>query len=926
MEKVEVLGTRIRQSEVLGPSPVSTYDADYIKESGAMTLSDFVNRLPQNYSGIASGRSSAPNELNPDFGQRTETSSPAFNFVLGSADAPPAQTGVSGINLRGLGSGSTLVLIDGRRAAQSGNGNRSTDTRQGFVDLNTIPISMIERIEVTNDGASAIYGADAVAGVINIILKKNYNGTELSGSYKASEHGGGRERLFSAVSGFHKDKLSGTISLEWFDRQDLKASDRSFSKNQDHRAVNVATITATGLPKAGVDFRLNWGYPAVIQASGGTVSGTFNALPGIRVVAVPVGAAATPALNAFTQITTVAPAVSGTTVNASAQRRMNTASFLDLIPSSQRSSANANFRYVMSDQVEAYLSFRTSLNRSLFNSQPTTSITGGFGTAAALPAAFNPFNQNVNVGMILAEWGSTNQTVKTHDYAANAGLRGNLGKSWMWDLGFYWQYQSALQKTRNFNGGGFANLLTDPDPAKRFNPFIDAFAPGAPSQAALLETLSVYPAIDSLSKSKGMDFSANGDVFGLPGGQLKAAFGGSLARAEVDSTATNYSSAAIPVATIIPVSGDQLTKAVFAELGVPVFGKPNALPLLQRVDLQLAGRYEKVGPFSKTVPKYGISWAPEKSILLRASLSNGFRAPGVTEYLVAPSVTTGTVTDPLRTPTSTTGVVQTRGSNPNPKPERSTNKFAGIVYEPSFIKGLSLQANYYETEQTDVLQLLSSQTIINNEPLFPGRVTRAAATAADIALNQPGQITAVDRVFVNFGRLAVRSMDFNADYRLPWEAIGIWRVNGSASHSLESTRQVAPGQPSVVLEDDTASPPKWTYNASVYWRKGAWNASAYVWYLDGFAVNSAGSILVANNSAVIFYPTPSVTKLDLRLGYEFKKGIWDSHLKGLRLLLALDNATDKKPPFSDTVWGYNSGLHSQLTLGRSLTVSFTIPL
>ena len=156
---------------------------------GSMTLSDFLNQIPQTYAGIASGRGSAPNELNPEFGQRTETSNPPFNLVLGSSAAPPGQTGVSGVSLRGLGSGSTLVLVDGRRAAQSGNGNRSTDTRQGFVDLNTIPLGMVDRIEVITDGASAIYGADAVAGVINIILKKNFTGTELSPSMVAARSG-----------------------------------------------------------------------------------------------------------------------------------------------------------------------------------------------------------------------------------------------------------------------------------------------------------------------------------------------------------------------------------------------------------------------------------------------------------------------------------------------------------------------------------------------------------------------------------------------------------------------------------------------------------------------------------------------------------------------------------------------------------------
>jgi outer membrane cobalamin receptor len=158
---------------------------------------------------------------------------------------------------------------------------------------------MIDHIEVTTDGASAIYGADAVGGVINIVLKKNYQGTEVNTGYKATEHGGGRERSVSVNSGFVYGKLSGNVSLDFYDRQNIAASDRSFSKNQNHSDRNVATMIATGLPKAGVDFRLNWGYPAVIQASGGTVSGFFDAIPGARVVMVPVGATATPSLSQF---------------------------------------------------------------------------------------------------------------------------------------------------------------------------------------------------------------------------------------------------------------------------------------------------------------------------------------------------------------------------------------------------------------------------------------------------------------------------------------------------------------------------------------------------------------------------------------------------------------------------------------------------
>ena len=924
LETMAVLGSRIRQTETEGPSPVSSYNRDYINATGAMTLSDFLNQIPQTYSGIGSGRGSAPNELNPEFGQRTETSSPAFNFVLGSSAASPAQTGVSAVSLRGLGSGSTLVLVDGRRAAQSGNGNRGTDTRQGFVDLNTIPLGMVDRIEVITDGASAIYGADAVAGVINIILKKNFTGTEVSGGFKASEHGGGRERNVSVITGFTHGKLSGSVAIEYYDRQNLKASDRAFSKNQNHTGIAKGTLTPSGTTATGVDFRLNWGYPAVIQASGGVVSGNFNAIPGVRVVLVPVGTTGTLTAAQFTPVTT--PTGTATVVNATQQRRANSAAYLDLIPESQRKGLSGNLNYHLNDRLDVFTSFRTSETKSNLNAQlGANSITGGFGSAASLPAAFNPFNQNVSIGMILIEWGSQSQRVRTLDDAATAGLRGKFGQTWEWELGSSWQKQKVRQISRNFNPAPFANLMIAADPALRFDPFIDASAPGARSQAALLETLSLYPSLASVSKATGLDFAANGNLLDLWGGPMKMAFGGSSNRSQVDSTAVNYSSALIPVATVIPVTGSQTTKAMFTELQVPVFGKPNAQPLLRRFDLNLAARHEDNGRFTKTVPKYGVSWTPVQSLLVRANWSKGFRAPGVTEYLIAPTLTTSTLTDPRRTPTSTPGIIVSGGSNPNPQPELSNNKYVGVVYEPSFAKGLNLQVNYYDTLQKNVLQLLSSQTIINNESLFTDRITRAAATAADTALNQPGQITALSRVFVNFGQVVNRSVDVVVDYRLPWEKIGQWRVNLAASRTLEATRALAPGQPAVILDDDTAAPPKWRMNAAIFWRKGDFSGSAFVSYLDGFNSNSAGNVLVANNSAITYYPTPAVTKLDLRGSYEFRQGLWRGYGKGLRVSLGVNNVFDKEPPFSDTIWGFNAGLHSQYILGRSYEFAFVLP-
>jgi iron complex outermembrane recepter protein len=922
LESYTVLGSRVRQYSATGPSPVSVYDQDFIRATGALSMADFLNYLPQNYGAIGAGRGSAPNEFNPEFGQRTETTTPLLNFVTGAATVTPGQTGVTGASLRGLGSGSTLILVDGRRAQQSGAGNRSTDSRQGFVDLNTIPFAMVERIEVITDGASALYGADAVAGVINIVLKKDWVGHELSGSYKGSFDGGGRERLVSLVSGFAAGKLRGTVSVSHYDRAPLKASQRDFSREQDRRSIVVAT-NASGAPIYGRDFRLNWGYPAVVQAQGGTVVGTFDALPGVRVVLVPEGATATPAVSAFIPATTPVPPA--TIVNASGQRRANTSEFPDLIPESENRSFAANATYSFNDRLEAFGSYSFTTNRGLFHGQvavSSASATSGFGNfSTVVPAAMNPFGQNVFVGLVHYEFGALTQRTRTDAHSATVGLRGKVGQTWEWEAGLSHGQQERSEVNRLFNGAGITALLNNPDASLRLNPFVDARAPGAPNQTALYERLALYPTFDAEGQSTTLDFSANGDLFAIWGGPIRMAWGGSYTDSQVESQAVNYSIAATPVATRTAFESERSNHALFAEVSVPLFGRPNAQPLLQRVDLQLAARYESYERAGDvTVPKVGISWVPVKPILLRASYSEGFRPPALTEYQVVQTTSQATVSDPRRTPPSTTGIAVTRGSRPSIESEDSENTFAGIVIEPPFAPGLRIESNFYRTRQFNVIQTLNAQTVVNNEALFPERITRAAPDpAVDGPLNQPGRITGIDITFVNFGRVENESMDVGLDYVLPWRELGRWRFNLFATRTLESLRQLAPGQPPIVDDGDTFAPPKWRFNAAAFWSQGPWTASIFATYLDGFRSNLAGNTLAAT------YPVASATKVDVRGGYEFRNGVWRGHGKGLRLSVGIGNVFDREPPYSDTVFGYNGGLHSHFVMGRTYDLSFNLP-
>jgi iron complex outermembrane recepter protein len=908
MDEYRVLGSRIRQTDVEGPSPVDVYDRRQIASTGALTLSDFLNTLPQTYGGISAGRGSVPNELNIEYGRRTETVNPQQPFVGGSPVLfTPAQTGVSGVSLRGLGGASTLVLIDGRRVVSSGVGNLATDSRQSFVDLNSIPLGLIERIEVTTDGASAIYGADAVAGVINVILRKNYVGTEVSGSIKMTEHGGARERQGTVTTGFSRGQFRGSISLNVYDRSVMYASQRAFAANMDRRN-QIRNYTAAGAPIFGTDHRMQFGYAPSVQGVGLVpLNGLTTPSP---VALAPIGATTMPTPSQFELRTTVP--VGQPTLSAQGQRPTNIADQLELVPASTRWGVSSTFNYTFDSGMEAYASVSYSDSRTEANSLPAYSLAN---VQSQVDAAFSPFNQPVQIGMIHREFGRNWQRVQTVTPRVSGGVRGVLPRDWQWDLNGTWQRRELDQLSRSFNVAALNSILNDPNPAQRLNPFIDAAAAGL-DRRAIYERTAIYPAVDSTSELHAVDLVADGGLFHLPGGQIKTAAGVSYERQMNDNLRTNYSLAAVPTRTVITEQGARSSYAAFSELSVPVFGKDNAQALLRRLELRVAARYQYQGSAGDAlVPKYGITWSPVQSLLFRASYSEGFRVPSLTESQVAvPSFSTLTLNDPRRgnvpTPVTIVG-----GISPELGAETSTTEFYGVVYEPGFAKGLSLKANYYRTIQNNAIQLLSRTVILNNEALFPDRIVRAAPTAADIAAGFPGAVLELHPALVNFGRVETESADFSTDYRVPGDRFGTWRLNAHAARSLGSRRHLTPG---VELDDsgDTFSPPKWKINGAVYWNRGPWNASTSVSYLSGFNSNRAGTSFRATAD-----PAPSVHRVDVRFGYDFNRPLWRDFGKGLKVNFGIANVLDAEPPFTDVIYGYNPALHSEYVFGRTYEVS-----
>lgn len=922
LEAFEVLGSRIRLTEVTGPSPVDVYGSDEISQTGSMTLAEFLNRLPQNYNGVSSGRGSTPNDLNPEFGSRTETSTPPISLATGAVAPPANATGQAGVSLRGLGSGATLVLIDGKRVANSSVGNTGTDSQQGYVDLNSIPLGMVERIEVITDGASAIYGADAVAGVINIVLKSDWSGTEVITTYKSAfESSAGAERSVSLVHGFNSGKLRGTVSLDYYKRDALKASERPFSAKQDNTDVIKAYDRETGDPVYGRNFLLRWGYPATVQARRGNLAGVLdpNGNP-TRVALTPEALFSNPISSLpFIGVAPTGAFPLADPVNA---RQGNSAEFLDLVPPSERRGTGLRLTYRMPKDLEVYGNLLYTETRGASTGQPPAfqaSVTTGTGKVSTLiPAEYSPFDQEVIVGMMVYEFGGVVQHVATDSLNSSIGATAPIGTTWRWDLSLSYQERDFSRITREFNQYFVTDALSNPDSSQRINPFIDARADGAPDQSSLWEQMARYILYDAISDQLSAEFIADGELFDFRNDALRMATGISYESNTVDNRSLTPSLSKEPVNSITSSSGKSSGIAVFAELMVPVFGKKTAKPGFERLDLQLAIRHEDRGDAGNaTVPKTGFSWVPVKSILIRGGYSEGFRAPDPTETIVGKNdYTNNGIIDPLRDDSITSGVIVTRDNNPYLEPETSTSVYFGLLFEPAFLPGFTMDVNYYETEQENIIQILNAQTLVNNEASFADRVIRQAPTEEDLANGRPGKITEINGSLLNFGRSEDHSLDVNLQYRVEKTHIGNLRISLTASHTLKSLREVEPGVQAINDLGDTFSPPEWRYSGSLYWNYKNINTSLFLNYLSSFKSNNAGSFQ-AN------LPIPSQMTIDIRWGYEFAKNIIGTWGSGIKVSFGIGNLLDEKPPFADTVYGYNGTFHSPL--GRNYQIALTLP-
>jgi iron complex outermembrane recepter protein len=764
-----------------------------------------------------------------------------------------------------------LVLIDGQPA---------------YLDPSSLPLGMIEGIDVSRDGSMPEHGAYAEGQVINIRLKKNYRDAELGARLRGTFAGGGAQENLRLSGGASRGKLRAIFSLDHTETHALGAMQRSFSREQDHTA------------RGGRDLRLDWGYPAVVQS----VSGPLNSIT--DAAGNPLSVALVPEHQNGSTLNpgNFLPA-SVETSSGEGQRRFNTAAYRTLVAPGSRTDGALTLNYALSPRLQFGLTGSVSDSRSeRLGAPPVTSAS----SKSRVPAAFNPFGQDVEIGLVHFEFGPTRQS--SHSITRQLGLKlsGRFGETWSWNGGIAQLRRESHQATTDLDQDKFSAALAASDPAFRFNPFGDARERAL--NASLYPALTIVRLRDDRQRDSRVDFGASGRVVELPGGAVSLSFRANYSDRRQERVTSH------PTGGADSVTERQRSSAAFStSLTVPLIGSRNAMPLLRRLEASLSSRHSvQDDDGAGRDQSAGLVWVPAKSLLLRAKYSTSSTTSRQTTLPGSEILVGETLIDPIRAEAAVNNVEVFNRDTIIVDPSRSERSSIGATFEPGFLKGFRLSATYDIRRRRNILHRdFEPQEIINNETAFPGRVIRAAPNAEDIAFGRPGAITAIDVTPGNLGEAETQDIDYSIDYRVPSKRFGRFRFTATAQQFLKATHEIAPGVAYVHEGSGDDNPPDWSFQGQAAWNRNAWNASLRVRYLGALPASASNLLGVEATQTV-----------DLNVGYRFQSPLWKKFGRGTRVAVRIENVFDRDPAFADTISGYRNGS----PLGRAYSVAVTVPL
>ena len=727
-----------------GTQPVTTIDSTFIEQQGDQSISDVIQKLPQTVG--------------------------AFTPVV-NAGASFSPAG-SAANLYGVGFNSTLTLIDGFRQTLA---PFPQNGFQPFIDLNTIPIAAIDRVEVLKTGASSIYGSDAIAGVINIIFKDDYNGVDIKYHWGISQRGDYEEDHVSLVAGISQklwsddSKLSILATFDYDDTSPILAVDRAYSSNVDHALLSpqYSDLRSARTP-AGNFIGLNTGN-------------LYALLPGTA------GPIVTPA---------------NFSIN-NAFNLYNTVPGVELIPREQRIGTLDKITFQPFKYLQIYDEFLYQ-HQDEFANFTATPITNTDNVIVPATNPFNPFGEPLEWFGRLLNLGQRKVETTIDTYRNVGGIRLiNLPQNWFVDASFLYAESDATMT--NFNNALDSRLNealsgTLPGFTGQFlNPFIDTNL--SPNQA-FINAIRDTAHTEARTNLVQWTIRTGGDLFYIPAGAITA--GGGLEYRSDDYIEINdpqYIAGNITASGFKEnASGKDYVKSFYGQLTIPFLGGQWSWPGARLLEVELSGRYDDYSSFGEAYkPKITVRYKPFDDLTLRFAYSESFRAPSVQELFTGPLEAFNFVVDPVTHTQPEVGLITV--GNPHLKPETGYSYFADVVWSPGsadpehswwgWANGFTAYVDWVQITKHNVIAAINPQFVVNNPNEFPGFVHRDAS----------GTITTVDDPLENLGALLVDTIDFGASYATKEYNWGKLAAEVDASWFYYSSEQLVPNGPVFNITD-----------------------------------------------------------------------------------------------------------------------------
>lgn len=837
VEEVLVTGSLIRGVFDI-TSPLIPLEREEMKRTGYATVQDTLHVLP-----LAATVS------------RGEAIGGIGNFNRGA-----------GINLRGLGDTATLVLVNGRRQPVAG-------MRGDFVDVSNIPWSMVERIEVLPDGGSALYGSDAIAGVVNVILRQELEGMETQFRIGTAP-GGAAEFLVAQLAGHRWESGQWFAGYQYYERESLASADREYAANADKR------------PLGGRDFRS-------VSSTPGNILDPQTLEPLFAIPPDQDGRSLRPG-DLLPGVVNLRNHFEGTQLLP--DKRAHNLHFAASQGLSERLELFAEARYA---QRDTHMRPWVSDEATLLLTVPTTNpfFVDPIGDMPFVVVAYD----------LTKDLGPLKDRARSRSYLGTLGMKAEFGRAWQTSLSAtYGKEGLSYNEFGAVNPSTLYAALADPDPATAFNPFGDA----SYTDAATIESIRLAIRREAQSEIGSVQITADGPLLDLRSGTVKMAIGAEYREEKLHQG--NF----ISFEDQMPdtVRFDRKIAAAFAELSIPLIGNPADVLAPPRLEFSLAGRYEQYDDFGQTFnPKIGLRWAPLTSIKLRASWGTSFRAPNLIDLDDSRNnVVRVSVPDP-RSSTGRSDILALQGGNPDLKEERATTWAAGLDLAPQFVPGLQVSLTAYSIDYEDQVVRPGPTNpfeFLLQEDEWAAVITRNPSQSQIDAIcdgsqffGDPSQCRTNPPAIIVDGRqsnLAItklRGLDFSLNQSFITE-LGRVNVGLIGTRVFKFERSLTKTIRATNLVDTVDNPLGLRIRGTVDWYQ---HGHGQPGFHANFTVNHAGSY--QDPSSPIRQRVDDWTTFDLGLSYRTENhGAWTDDTE---LVLNVANVLNENPPFVDREWGYD---------------------